>query len=619
MKNYLLYQEASVGELELALKEFPDLIFESKIAVEDQSPDFSKYEGCKLWLFLSKEQIHSIFNEEVNTKVIFLILPHPESTEICVGLGINLTLEDAIKDYLKAEKEFQLDLMYCNNEVVFNSVVIGNTFQLVTSNKIKKLGFFKQTKLLFSQLFKLEPFRVSVFVSEEKSFTTTVSGIFVVQHGKSTLLSRLIVDDSFANDGLFHSFLISPRSVSGLALFFIRSIFKQKTLPPFAAHIKTGEIHFSADKEFKVSVDGESKLMKEVKLTVKKQAIAVVPGAFLRTEGSGTNSGTVYKIKELPLGEAAEALEEKKLPLLKQASTDEFKDLFKILRDNAKLKSTFLVLMVLSTAIATFGLFLNSSPVIIGAMILAPLMSPIISLSMAALRQDRSLATQSGITIAAGLAFSFAVGVILTWITPIKVPNEEIVARIRPNLLDLGVAVFSGIAGAYAHAREEIAKTLAGVAIAVALVPPLAVAAIGLGWLNWEIYSGATLLLLTNLVGMVLAGAITFLLLGFSPVKRAKKGLVLTAVLFFLLSVPLGIGFYKMVREHRIIQELEGWESKEITVKEVKVIRNKPLQISVKLVSNKMITENEIEEIKENLEKKLGREAEFEVNLAIKK
>jgi uncharacterized hydrophobic protein (TIGR00271 family) len=618
MKNYLLYDANLDEELKEVLGEFPELSFEESIVFSNASIDFTNYEG-RVWLYLSEEQIQTVFSKDLSKSVSFVVLPHPKATEVCLGLGVNFDLQKAITDYLKVEKEYQLDLLLCNGKAVFNNLVIGNAFQLITNKDVKKLGFFTQVKLLFKQLFQLEPFSVNVFVSEQKSFSTTVSGIVVVQHGKSTLLSRLIVDDSFANDGYFHAFLISPRSISGLVLFFIRSIFQQKSLPPFSAHIKASEVVFKTKDYFKVSLDGESKQLKEVSLTLRKHALKIVPGEFLRINSATSHSGPIYKVQELPLGEAAEALESKKLPFLKQASTEEFKDLFKILRDNAQLKSTYVVLMVLSTMLATFGLFANSSPVIIGAMILAPLMSPIISLSMAALRQEKNLALQSGITIAVGLFFSFAVAVIITWLTPIKIPNAEITARIRPNLLDLGIAVISGVAGAYAHAREEIAKTLAGVAIAVALVPPLAVAAIGFGWFNWEVYSGATLLLLTNLVGMVLAGALTFLVLGFGPVKRAKKGLVFTAILVSLLSVPLGFGFYKMVKEHQIVRVIDGWEKDAITVKDVRVISNNPLRISVKLVSDSMLSEEDLSNFKTKMEEKIGKEASFEITVALQR
>ncbi len=275
--------------------------------------------------------------------------------------------------------------------------------------------------------------------------------------------------------------------------------------------------------------------------------------------------------------------------------------------------------MVLSTLLGAFGIFANSTPVVIGAMILAPLMSPIISLSMATLRQDKKLGLQSVRTIGAGLLAGFICAMLVTWITPLNNPNAEILSRIRPNLLDLGIAVVSGIAGAYAHAREEVAKTLAGVAIAVALVPPLAVSGIGLAWLDMEIFFGALLLLLTNLAGMVLAGALTFLFLGYSPFKLAKKGLVISFVFVITLSLPLAISFKRMLAEHRIVEQVEGIHFDEYALKEVRIIRFNPLIIGITVGADHHLDGTELDRIKAELENALGQEVGLEIQIAIQR
>ena len=89
-------------------------------------------------------------------------------------------------------------------------------------------------------------------------------------------------------------------------------------------------------------------------------------------------------------------------------------------------------------------------------------------------------------TVGVGIAWGLGCAVLLAWLMPFDVATDEMKSRMSPNLLDLFIAVISGVAGAYAHAKDEIAKSLAGVAIAVALVPPLSVAGIGLGWGYWH-------------------------------------------------------------------------------------------------------------------------------------
>lgn len=190
-------------------------------------------------------------------------------------------------------------------------------------------------------------------------------------------------------------------------------------------------------------------------------------------------------------------------------------------------------------------------------------------------------------------------------------------ARVRPNLLDLGIAVGSGIAGAYASAKEEIAKTLAGVAIAVALVPPLAVSGIGLGWMDWSIFQGALLLLLTNLAGMVMAAAFTFLLLGFSPFRLARKGIAYSLIVVGMVSLPLFFGFMDMVREKDVISKLDGYRVEDAVLRDITVRGIKPVRLAVKIVADRSLNENQLKGIKNEIEQLLGEEVELEVTMGV--
>jgi uncharacterized hydrophobic protein (TIGR00271 family) len=238
---------------------------------------------------------------------------------------------------------------------------------------------------------------------------------------------------------------------------------------------------------------------------------------------------------------------------------------------------------------------------------------------MGALRQDKSLIIQSAKTILTGMGIAMLFAVILTWVTPIQAAGHEILSRTRPNLLDLGVAVISGIAGAYAHAREEVAKTLAGVAIAVALIPPLAVAAIGLAWLDWQIGLGALLLLVTNLAGIVLAGSFTFMLLGFSPFKLATRGMLISLLVVLLLSIPLALSFGQMVQVHRFTRDMEKMEYKGLYIKDVQVQTLNPLRIGLKLVTEEPLSTDQLDTFKLEVEKHLERDVELEVVLALER
>ncbi len=571
-----------------------------------------------LLLYLSDAQLKKFLPRLAGKGIRVGVLPHPAAREACVGMGVDSNLSRALDHLKKQPKPVKTDMLFCNGTPIFNSMVVGQTFRLTSEDQSEKKGFWQRRLGFLTRFLNIRPFRVDVALTGDRMIKTSVAGIVVSEHRKSSLLSRLVLEDSSINDGRMHAFLISPRSVSEMIHTAIRSLWKKEKLPPFGAHIKTSAITLSfpaGEQEF--LIDNVKFIASDLELRIGEEKLEIFPGAYLELPETLKESAEIYRTNALPSGEAALALAERKLPFIRHASSDEFKELFHVLRDNARLKNSYLVLMVLSTVIATFGLFANSTPVVIGAMILAPLMSPIISLSMGALRQDRKLISTSTSTILGGLGLALFAAVVISWITPIQSAGSEILARTRPNLLDLGIAVVSGIAGAYAHAREEVAKTLAGVAIAVALIPPLAVAGIGIGWGDLQVFLGAALLLLTNLAGIVLAASVTFMLLGFSPLKLATRGIFISLAVVLVLSIPLALGFNQMVQEHKIIRQLEGLETEMAVIRDVQVQRLSPMKISIRLVSEMPVGDEYIDRIKELIELEVKQNIELEVVTAI--
>ena len=151
-------------------------------------------------------------------------------------------------------------------------------------------------------------------------------------------------------------------------------------------------------------------------------------------------------------------------------------DVYKSIRSSARPSVDFYIMMALAAAIATFGLLQDSVAVIIGAMLVAPLMAAIFGLSLGIVRGDLRLLKRGTTAILRGVLLSVIAAIAIALITPNATPQSEILARTRPSLLDLGVALASGAAGAYAVCRKEVSAALPGVAIAAALVPPLATA-----------------------------------------------------------------------------------------------------------------------------------------------
>ncbi len=246
-------------------------------------------------------------------------------------------------------------------------------------------------------------------------------------------------------------------------------------------------------------------------------------------------------------------------------------DIYKRVERGVQPDMDFFVMMGLSTTIGTIGLLLNSGAVIIGAMLVAPLLTPFLTFSLAVATGDFRLvglaleSSLKGVFLAIGLAVAIAS---LAPFPADPIALSEIASRTQPNLLDLGVALAAGAAGAYALGRKEVAAALPGVAISAALVPPLAVVGIGLSTGEFERAAGAALLVLTNLIAITLAGAVTLLLLGFRPSpQRESKALfrtglaatvLLSALIFIPLTTELNRGVRRSSMEQRVVTTLQG-------------------------------------------------------------
>ncbi len=214
----------------------------------------------------------------------------------------------------------------------------------------------------------------------------------------------------------------------------------------------------------------------------------------------------------------------------------------------------YVVLIISSCAIATLGLIGNSTAVIIGAMLIAPLMLPIRAIAFAALEGDFDLLRSSCLTALGGTILAVALSTLLGWVTPIPAFGSEFQARVEPNLVDLGIAIAAGGISGFAKVRQGISDALAGTAIAVALMPPLCVVGLSLSKTPadprfWLFSQGALLLYLTNLLGIILACMVVFILAGYTGLSRSI-GLAFLATL--VLAVPLGTNFAELMRKARV-------------------------------------------------------------------
>jgi uncharacterized hydrophobic protein (TIGR00271 family) len=247
------------------------------------------------------------------------------------------------------------------------------------------------------------------------------------------------------------------------------------------------------------------------------------------------------------------------------------------LRDDSSPDFDFFLLVLLSSVIATLGLLINSPATIIGAMLVAPLMSPSIGLGMGSIRGDDKLLRDAASALFRGAILSIIVAALLT-LWNIYMPfidlrssalPAEVMARTQPSPIDLAIALAGGLAAAFALAMPNISAALPGVAIATALMPPLCTVGIGLAFTRWDVAGGALLLFITNAVTIAFAAMLVFVALGFSPRSIEKAGrfgriprsLVISAVVTILLLGPLTYLSIQFVRDATVARDLAAQSS----------------------------------------------------------
>ena len=208
-------------------------------------------------------------------------------------------------------------------------------------------------------------------------------------------------------------------------------------------------------------------------------------------------------------------------------------------------------LIVVSAIISLLGLLMPSVAVLIGAMLLSPLMMPIIGLGFGIATLDFQEIKRAAFALIAGSLIAVGLSVLFVMMSPVQTITGEIAGRTQPTLFDLLVALLSAVAGAYALIRGR-GGTVVGVAIAIALMPPLAVVGFGIATLNWPVFAGSLLLFLTNAVTISLTAALVARLYGFgSHLSRHHTGwqLLLFVVALGLLSLPLGAALRQIAFE----------------------------------------------------------------------
>ncbi|WP_419177105.1 DUF389 domain-containing protein [Desulfosediminicola sp.] len=312
--------------------------------------------------------------------------------------------------------------------------------------------------------------------------------------------------------------------------------------------------------------------------------------------------------------------------LIPTLSKEERVEAYRIIRRGGRPNRDFFAMIALSAGIASLGLVLNSAAVIIGAMLVAPLMSAIIGMGMAIIHGDMAFLRMTFTAALKGSLIAILTGFIFGLVNFHGDPTEQILQRTAPTILDLGVALISGVAAAYAICRKNVSNSLPGVAIAVALVPPLATVGTCLSIAYWGLAWGALKLFLSNLVAIVFASALVFVSFGFRPdfntttyaerINVFKKmfissGLLVVAMLILLvvettqgvmeasLSDEVEQELVKYITDLGLDAELENWE--------ITTTRSGKARVDLELRSERQLTPNERIALQKRLKADIGK------------
>ena len=303
------------------------------------------------------------------------------------------------------------------------------------------------------------------------------------------------------------------------------------------------------------------------------------------------------------------------------------------LRDSCTPDFDFFLLVVLSAVIATLGLLTNSAAVIIGAMLVAPLMSPIIGIGLASLTGDARLFRDAGVALGRGALFAILMAVLLAWsnrylpfVTLQELPGE-IMSRTRPSPIDLTIALAGGMAAAFALALPSISAALPGVAIATALMPPLCTVGIGIALGRWDVAGGALLLFLTNAVTIAFAAMLVFFALGFATKReagrRAPRALLVSAGFTLVLLVPLTVlsaSFFQNAAENRQINSVVGTQVATLGAEliDLQVVQDgNTLHMTVPLRVSKQLSYEDVVNLQKSVALQLQRPVSVVVNQVV--
>jgi uncharacterized hydrophobic protein (TIGR00271 family) len=302
--------------------------------------------------------------------------------------------------------------------------------------------------------------------------------------------------------------------------------------------------------------------------------------------------------------------------------------LYQSILESNHLNVEYAAMLAFAGLIALFGLLQNSVAVIIGAMLISPLMNPILAAALALILGDWSLGRRALSVLAWSIGGVIALSCLVAWLTPLKQVTPEILARTNPNLLDLLVAVLAGLAGTLALRGGPVSMTIIpGVAIAVAVVPPLAVVGFSLSTYHGVMAWGGFLLFVTNLVSIMISAAVVFLLMGFTPHEGTEESkaklyrrMAISALVLIVLAIPLVQTLRRAVTQIGLRADVQdviqgAFKTDHSTISDLSFTQaGKNFQVSVAVRTTQYFESEQIEAAQQSLRKRFGANTQLMVD-----
>jgi len=370
-----IYSEESSDSLEPLSKYSPDVIIQPSL-LDDflQNSDTLTRNVDHIVVSAPMAGLKSVIRVAIEHDLSIGILPLKSQKNLSRYFRLPDDPADQVELALQ-EKGQTRDLILCNGELVLFKAVIGRIPVIDVPDSQRRWHTLRSVLARFRGI-RLLGFTFTT--AGGRKIETAAAGCMIVQHHEGSLASRLIANDGSSSDGMISLVIAAPLSVLDYFRFLFQVLKRDITpgkIPSAIGYIKSSGVIIESEEPLGVDIDGEEVTRTPVECEVRSGVLRVNTGPQTDSaQASQSDSKEHINIKHLPIESELTKAKKKAIPLFPYASEERFKDLFIALRDDARMSPAYVMLMLLSTLLATIGLYQNSTAVVIGAMLLAPLM-----------------------------------------------------------------------------------------------------------------------------------------------------------------------------------------------------------------------------------------------------